>query len=125
MKGATSGDTLDLDDVLINCEQNSLVFKVTPRRKGACHTKDENGNTRVSCYYRRVVQAPDGTLALQHVVDLSAAFCPPCPPVGRTSTVPAAAASPAASPWLSLAAGCAIAAASSLATAAVLSARKR
>merc|ERR1712146_521229 len=62
VKGATSGDTLDLDDVLINCEQNSLVYKVTPRRKGACHTKDENGNTRVSCYYRRVVQSPDGRL---------------------------------------------------------------
>ena len=123
VKGATSGDTLDLDDVMINCEQNSLLFKVTPRRKGACHTKDESGNTRVSCYYRRVVQAPDGSLALQPAVDLSAAFCPPCPAVGRT--VPATAARQAASPWLSLATVCAIAATSSLATAAVLSARKR
>tara|TARA_B110001452_G_scaffold240480_1_gene222073 strand:- start:749 stop:1345 length:597 start_codon:yes stop_codon:yes gene_type:complete len=124
VKGATSGDTLDLDDVMINCEQNSLVFKVTPRRKGACHTKDENGNTRVSCYYRRVVPAPDGSLALQHVVDLTAAFCPPCPPATATSAVPATAASPV-SPWPSLAAGCAIAVASSLATMVVLAARKR
>ena len=60
MKGATSGDTLDLDDVRINCEQNSLLFLVTPRRKGACHTKDANGVSRVSCYYRRVVDVPSG-----------------------------------------------------------------
>ena len=39
VKGATSGDTLDLDDVFINCEQNSLLYKVTPRRKGACHRR--------------------------------------------------------------------------------------
>lgn len=121
VKGATSGDTLDLDDVMINCEQNSLVFKVTPRRKGACHTKDENGNTRVSCYYRRVKQSPDGTLELQHIVDVSAAFCPPCPSVGRDSANLTA----KASPRVSLAAACAIAALSSLATAVVLSAMKR
>ena len=52
VKGATSGDTLDLDDVLINCEQNSLLYLVKPRRTGACHTKDEKGRSRVSCYYR-------------------------------------------------------------------------
>ena len=67
VKGATSGDTLDLDEVRINCEQNSLVFLVTPRRKGACHTKDAAGNTRVSCYYRRVKRDPtSGELTLGH-----------------------------------------------------------
>jgi phosphoribosyl-AMP cyclohydrolase len=66
VKGLTSGDTLDLDEVRINCEQNSLLFLCTPRRKGACHTKDSTGATRVSCYYRRVVQKPDGNLALEH-----------------------------------------------------------
>ena len=66
VKGLTSGDTLDLDEVRINCEQNSLLFLCTPRRKGACHTKDSTGATRVSCYYRRVVQQPDGSLALDH-----------------------------------------------------------
>ena len=67
VKGATSGDTLDLDDVRINCEQNSLLFLVTPRRKGACHTKDSNGESRISCYYRRVTQAADGSLTLEHL----------------------------------------------------------
>lgn len=69
-KGATSGDTLDLDDVFINCEQNSLLMKVTPRRKGACHTKDAAGQTRVSCYYRRVVQSSDSAgFHLEHAAD--------------------------------------------------------
>lgn len=66
IKGATSGDLLDLDEVFVNCEQNSLLFKVTPRRKGACHTKDASGATRVSCYYRRVMPALDGSLSLAH-----------------------------------------------------------
>jgi phosphoribosyl-AMP cyclohydrolase len=79
VKGLTSGDTLDLDDVLINCEQNSLLFKVTPRRKGACHTKDAAGNTRVSCYYRRVKLSGDGaSLMLNHCVP---EICPECPPL--------------------------------------------
>ncbi len=68
VKGATSGDTLDLDEVRINCEQNSLLFLCTPRRKGACHTKDQtSGVSRVSCYYRRVSANADGGLALSHV----------------------------------------------------------
>ena len=75
VKGVTSGDTLDLDDVFINCEQNSLVYKVTPRRKGACHTKDQYGNTRVSCYYRRVAPTASGSLQLSHAEPV----CPECP----------------------------------------------
>jgi phosphoribosyl-AMP cyclohydrolase len=53
-KGETSGDVLDLVDVRVNCEQNSLLYLVRPRRKGACHTKDSKGNTRPTCYYRRI-----------------------------------------------------------------------
>ena len=50
-KGKTSGETFDLLEVLTNCEQNSLVFKVRPRRGGICHTKNEAGEPR-NCYYR-------------------------------------------------------------------------
>ena len=53
-KGATSGDWLDLVDVRVNCEQNSLLYRVRPR-SGVCHTKDESGQTRALCYYRDVV----------------------------------------------------------------------
>ncbi len=55
VKGATSGDYLKIDSVRINCEQNSLLYSVTPQGKGACHTKDEDGVTRSSCYYREIV----------------------------------------------------------------------
>ncbi len=50
-KGKTSGETFDLLDVLVNCEQNSLVYKVRPRRGGICHTKNAAGEPR-NCYYR-------------------------------------------------------------------------
>ncbi len=54
-KGATSGDVLELVEVRVNCEQNSLLYRVRPVRGGACHTRDESGATRPGCYYRRVV----------------------------------------------------------------------
>jgi len=50
-KGATSGDWLDLVDVRVNCEQNSLLYRVRPR-SGVCHTKDASGAARKRCYYR-------------------------------------------------------------------------
>jgi phosphoribosyl-AMP cyclohydrolase len=64
-KGETSGDVLDLVEVRVNCEQNSMLYLVRPRRRGACHTKDEQGNTRTSCYYRRIVN--NGSPRLVHV----------------------------------------------------------
>jgi phosphoribosyl-AMP cyclohydrolase len=57
-KGATSGDTLDLVEVRVNCEQNSLLYRVRPSTGGACHTKDADGKARPACYYRRV-SGPD------------------------------------------------------------------
>lgn len=58
-KGATSGDYLKLEEIRVNCEQNSLLFLVVPEKGGVCHTKDATGNTRRSCYYRSV---KDGVL---------------------------------------------------------------
>ncbi len=56
-KGATSGDVLELVDVRVNCEQNSLLYRVRKAGSGVCHTKDAEGNTRPTCYYRTVVDA--------------------------------------------------------------------
>ncbi len=58
-KGATSGDVLELVDVHVNCEQNSLLYRVKPRTGGACHTKDASGRARPNCYYRRLVSESD------------------------------------------------------------------
>ncbi|MDP8215375.1 MAG: phosphoribosyl-AMP cyclohydrolase [Candidatus Euphemobacter frigidus] len=53
-KGKTSGETFDLIEAYVNCEQNSLVYKVRPRRGGICHTINQKGEPR-NCYYRQIV----------------------------------------------------------------------
>ncbi|CAK9111676.1 unnamed protein product [Durusdinium trenchii] len=67
IKGETSGDVLDLVEIRVNCEQNSLLYLVRPHRTGACHTKDAEGHSRPSCYYRRLKWPeegiPDGDLS--------------------------------------------------------------
>ena len=52
-KGTTSGETFELVEVRVNCEQNSLLYRVRPRRNGICHTKNRRGEPR-NCYYRRL-----------------------------------------------------------------------
>lgn len=59
-KGETSGDVLELVDVRVNCEQNSLLYRVRPVRGGVCHTNDPTtGKARGGCYYRRVLSDAD------------------------------------------------------------------
>jgi phosphoribosyl-AMP cyclohydrolase len=53
IKGETSGNLFQLEEVLVNCEQNSLVFKVTPKGEGICHTHNSKGKAR-DCFYRRL-----------------------------------------------------------------------
>jgi phosphoribosyl-AMP cyclohydrolase len=52
IKGVTSGDTLRIVDVRVNCEQNSLLYLVKMLGGGVCHTKGADGKTRDTCYYR-------------------------------------------------------------------------
>ena len=52
-KGKTSGETFDLIEVRVNCEQNSLLYLVRPRKGGICHTRNTTGEPR-NCYYRRL-----------------------------------------------------------------------
>lgn len=51
-KGASSGETFEIHEIRTNCEQNSLLYIVSPRRGGICHTKNEKGEPRFGCYYR-------------------------------------------------------------------------
>ena len=53
-KGSTSGDFLKVEEVRINCEQNSLLFLVTPEGKGVCHAKNSQGAAYSSCFYRKL-----------------------------------------------------------------------
>lgn len=59
VKGKTSGDVLQIVDIRVNCDQNSLVYKVKMLGKGSCHVKNEDGSTKFGCYYRRVVSEND------------------------------------------------------------------
>ena len=52
-KGETSGETFDLLEAYVNCEQNSLLYVVRPCRGGICHTKNQKGEPR-NCYYRKI-----------------------------------------------------------------------
>lgn len=54
IKGKTSGDFLDLVEVRVNCEQNSLLYLVRPRKEGVCHTRTPDGKARKSCFYRKL-----------------------------------------------------------------------
>lgn len=62
-KGATSGDTLELVDVRVNCEQNSLLYRVRKAGTGVCHTNDETGTARQTCYYRTIVDPAELTFS--------------------------------------------------------------
>ena len=62
-KGETSGETFDLVEAYVNCEQNSLLYIVRPCRGGICHTKNKAGAPR-NCYYRKI---DFDTLALTNV----------------------------------------------------------
>ena len=57
IKGKTSGDYLEIVEIRVNCEQNSLLYRVKPKGQGACHVKDEQGIARTGCYYRKIVDS--------------------------------------------------------------------
>ena len=54
IKGGSSGNRYFLKGVFVNCEQNSLLFLAVPELGGICHTTDESGDNRSSCYYRKI-----------------------------------------------------------------------
>ncbi len=58
-KGKTSGESFEVLEARVNCEQNSLVYFVRPRRGNICHTKNQAGEPR-NCYYRSI-NMDDGT----------------------------------------------------------------
>jgi len=55
IKGKTSGDYLEIVEVRVNCEQNSILYRVHPKGQGACHVKDEQGIARKGCYYLKII----------------------------------------------------------------------
>ena len=46
-KGETSGNTLEVEDILVDCDQDSIVLRCRPKGP-ACHTGE------ASCFFRRL-----------------------------------------------------------------------
>jgi phosphoribosyl-AMP cyclohydrolase len=53
-KGATSGDVQIVKDVLVDCDQDTILLLVDQLGKGACHTR------KWSCFFRRLT--PEGEI---------------------------------------------------------------
>ena len=51
-KVKTSGNEFELLEILVNCEQNSLVYKVRPLRGNICHTSYKG--VANNCFYRKL-----------------------------------------------------------------------
>ena len=51
-KGQDSGNTFTVHSIFVNCEQNSLVYKVTPDKGNICHTSINNVSN--NCFYREL-----------------------------------------------------------------------
>ncbi len=47
-KGATSGDVQIVREVLIDCDEDTILLLIDQQGDGACHTK------KWSCFYRRI-----------------------------------------------------------------------
>ena len=55
-KERPQGTILEIVEVRVNCEQNSILYRVRPKGQGACHVKDEHGVARRGCYYRKITE---------------------------------------------------------------------
>jgi len=55
-KGSTSGNVLELAEIRVNCEQNSLLYLVRRTTGGACHTLLPSGLARPDCFYRTIAE---------------------------------------------------------------------
>lgn len=52
IKGETSGNYLTIKSILIDCDQDAIVYKVALSKGGVCHTFNQLGENRKACFYR-------------------------------------------------------------------------
>ncbi len=52
VKGKTSGNTLYVKEIRVDCDQDALVYIADLEGDGVCHTKNKTNNFRTSCFYR-------------------------------------------------------------------------
>lgn len=52
VKGKTSGNILQIREILVDCDQDALVYIADLEGSGVCHTKNIDDKFRTSCFYR-------------------------------------------------------------------------
>lgn len=62
-KGEQSGNTQEVRDIFVNCEENSLLLRVVQHGGAACHDGYR------SCYYRRLLSDNDYEVVAERVFD--------------------------------------------------------
>lgn len=75
-KGESSGNTLMVQEVRVDCDQDALLYRVTLSGSGVCHTTEEDGSARRRCFYRVVERDENGSLVLEHPSESPAASGP-------------------------------------------------
>ncbi len=53
IKGATSGATMEMVELRVDCDNDALLYIVKPA-DGSCHTKNKDGGYRTSCFHKRL-----------------------------------------------------------------------
>jgi phosphoribosyl-AMP cyclohydrolase len=53
-KGEISGNMMKISEILVDCDQDCVIFIVEKTSGGACHTSNKKGDFRNSCFYRKV-----------------------------------------------------------------------
>lgn len=54
VKGETSGNSLHINEIRVDCDQDALVYKVTLEGDGVCHTTGKDSKHRKACFYRKI-----------------------------------------------------------------------
>lgn len=55
-KGETSGNKIRVNNILVDCDQDALVYQVVLAGEGVCHTTNSAGKARKSCFYREIAK---------------------------------------------------------------------
>lgn len=51
-KGESSGDYLGIKKILVDCDQDAVIYQVELLGDGVCHTYGKNTKHRKACFYR-------------------------------------------------------------------------
>ncbi|AZQ63301.1 phosphoribosyl-AMP cyclohydrolase [Flammeovirga pectinis] len=51
-KGETSGNYLLIKNIMVDCDQDAIIYQVELMGDGVCHTFNQKGKNRKACFYR-------------------------------------------------------------------------